>query len=129
MRRIIRVMPDYGCSPLWNKSWDATREEYSIELDSLEVSTTERLIVSDTLKEALRTWAHRFDATLNHEYPPDGGFSTVEEEQQFIMDGRHLALQLASELGGQYCVSYYYDLPRVDGVRTEDERHCMPHHS
>ena len=70
--KIIKVMADYQCYPIWNMS----PSEYS------DMSPDE-LPISQGLKDRLYAWAHAFDATLNLEYPPDSGFKSEEAEDEF----------------------------------------------
>ena len=121
-RHILRVMPDWFCSPLWNKrafTTDDALGEYNI--------TPESLPITAELADAVLRWAARMDATLNDDYPPDSRFPTDADERSFVNDGRVLATRLAVELGEDWCVTYYYDLTRnASGPITGDEQHCIP---
>ena len=93
-RRVLRVMVDYSCFPLWEPGSD----DYNIDPATLPISRS--------LVERLHAWAARFDATLDHEYPPDGGFPSRAEEEQFIADGSMLASELQQALGDDWFVEY-----------------------
>jgi hypothetical protein len=84
----IKVMPEYGCFPLWHND---ENEVGNIDPDSLPISS---LLVSQ-----LNEWAADFEATLNQEYPPDSGFNKKETEVIFLTKGYELASALKAELG------------------------------
>ena len=89
-------MPDYGCWPVWEPGG----EPYALE--------EEDLPISPALRERLWEWAGRFDAILDHDYPPDSAFASPAEEERFREDGRVLARDLAAELGPGFTVEYRY---------------------
>lgn len=93
--RVIKVMSDYGCSPLWHSDED---EVVNIDPESLPISS---LLVSQ-----LNEWAAEYDATLNQEYPPESCFSSKEVEIKFLAKGYELASALKAELGS-ITVTYY----------------------
>jgi hypothetical protein len=90
----IKVMADYECWPLWNGE--------NLDPNSLPLSAY--------LQEQLAAWAERYDETLLDEYPPESGFSSESEAEQFVDDGRELARMLALELGQEYAVTYFNEL-------------------
>jgi hypothetical protein len=89
-------MADYGCHPLWAADDDGTR---NVSPDELPLSAE--------LRAALAAWARAFDATLNHEYPPDSGFRSAAEENDFETEGRRLWNHLRAQLGGAYRVVFF----------------------
>ena len=89
----IKLMADYGCFPLWTVS-------PSGNLDP------EALPITGTTLEALRSWARRYEDTLDLDDPMASGFSTPEEEQAFQAEGARLGVLLAEELGSDYEVIY-----------------------
>src|SRR5689334_9545787 len=97
MDKLIKLMPEYGCFPLW---------EY---LDGELVDNTNgaALPLTGDLFEALNRWATAYERTLNSEYPPDSGFASPAEEEAFETEGRRLWQQLQTQLGPGYRVSYY----------------------
>ena len=90
----VKVMADYHTFPLWSR-------------DSGDNIGPDDLPISPGLRDALRAWAARYDATLNEEYPPDSGFASAEEEHAFTADGLALARRVAAELGPGYQVEYF----------------------
>jgi hypothetical protein len=93
--KTLKLMPDYGCSPLW----ESGGEPYNVEPDQLPLTAE--------TKAALRAWADAYDRTLNQDYPPDSGFPTPEDEEAFETEGRQLWKKLQSELGAHYKVVYF----------------------
>jgi hypothetical protein len=96
----IKVMADYGCSPLWLTSPHGSE---NLPID--------RLSISSTLASDLEEWALEYDSTLDQDDPVSSGFSTVEVEgaHEFATHGEQLARRLAAELGNEYTVSYFDD--------------------
>ena len=95
MPKILRLMADYHCFPLWKPG----SGEYYVGPDGLPLS--------DGLKATLQTWADVYDRTLNEDYPPDSRFSSPTEEEAFETEGRRLWQALKNELGEGYKVLYY----------------------
>lgn len=91
----IKVMPEYGCFPLWCNDKD---EVGNIDPESLPISSL--------LASQLNDWAADFEATLNQEYPPKSCFSSKEIEVKFLAKGYELASALKAELGS-VTVTYY----------------------
>ena len=89
----IKVMPDYGCEPLW------VVDEGNMPPSSFPIS--------DELAEKLWAWMDDYDRTLNEAYPPELGFATKEAEQAFVKNGQSLASRLQDELGSEYKVVYF----------------------
>lgn len=96
MDRTIKLMADYGCHPLWAADGDGTRNV-----------SPEELPLSVELSAALAAWARAFDATLNSDYPPDSGFRSAAEENDFDAEGHRLWAELRAQLGGAYRVVYF----------------------
>jgi hypothetical protein len=93
----MKLMPDYGCSPVW---------EY-LDGDLIDNPLPEQLSVTDELKDALVTWAAVYDATLDQSYPPDSGFASATEEAAFEAEGRRLFMGLQAQLSPHYKVVYF----------------------
>ncbi|WP_439540061.1 hypothetical protein [Sphingomonas sp.] len=83
----IKVMPDYGCAPLW---WDETGRVGNIDPEELSLTTT--------LANDLWAWAHEYDATLNEDDPAKSGFNSESAERDFQERGQRLADRVALEL-------------------------------
>ena len=92
--KMIKLMPDYGCFPLWEASPEATG---NINPDTLPLSAS--------LRSALADWAEQYDATLNADDPLQSGFSSAAEEAAFEQTGQSLLAMLQNELGQEYEVS------------------------
>lgn len=89
--RIIKLMPDYGCFPLWEASPDA--------VGNIDPNT---LPLSASLAFELEKWAAQFDATLNLEDPLESGFTSSEQERDFTDAGRQLCIEMQKELGPDF---------------------------
>lgn len=106
MTRSIKLMWDYGCSPLWHY-----REEVvgDIALDTLPLSTA--------TKKRLVAWAAFPDAKLDRNYPPDTVW-TDEESTSHEAEGRALWRILQNELGPGFRVAYFC---KIEGKVLEAE--------
>jgi len=102
MKRTIKLMPEYGCFPVW-----LTRGQFG----NVDPST---LPISGSLRDALRDWARAFDATLDQNYPPDSGFATAAELDAFNREGWRILARLREELGQDVVTEY---VPPGDSVR------------
>jgi hypothetical protein len=94
-RRLLRLMPDYHCFSLWESGADP----YNVDPDDLPLS--------QELKQRLWRWAAAYDATLNHDDPPDSQFATPAERTAFLDEGEQLCTALRAELGSGYTVAYH----------------------
>lgn len=83
-------MADYDCFPLWEAS------------DRIGNINPNDLPLSHELKQQLIKWAKVFDQTLNQDYPPDSGFKSPDDEQEFKQSAIRLAAQLREELGPDF---------------------------
>lgn len=95
MRRIIKLMPEYGGTVLWKAG---ASDVGAIDPDDLPLS--------HELKKMLRSWGSEYDATLNDEYPPDSGFPTRAAEEAFYAEGERLRGLMQAELGVEYEIIY-----------------------
>ena len=89
----IKLMADYGCWPIWHHDGQIG----NIDPRALEV--TERLA------EALQNWAAVYDSHLDVSDPASTTW-TVDEEQEFDVEGRRLCHLLAEEVGAKFRVFY-----------------------
>ena len=91
----IKLMPDYGCFPIWGMEDDnfGNIDPYSLP-------------ISKSLAEELLEWANKYDKTLNIEEPLNSGFENIEKENIFKYEGEKLFKKLKLELGDQYTVIY-----------------------
>ena len=91
----IKLMPDYGCFPIWGMDDDnfGNIDPYSLP-------------ISKSLAEELLVGANKYDKTLNIEEPLNSGFENIEKENIFKYEGEKLFKKLKLELGDQYTVIY-----------------------
>lgn len=92
--RVIRVMADYQCFPLWEASPGVVGNIDPCDLP-----------ISISLQRDLIGWAETFDATLNIDDPASSGLKTESDIDEFRRRGEALVLQLQEELGGAYLVT------------------------
>ncbi|MFB2898748.1 hypothetical protein ACE1CI_38030 [Aerosakkonemataceae cyanobacterium BLCC-F50] len=96
MKKTIKLMADYGCYPLW---WVDSEKVGAIAPSDLPLS-------QETIKQ-LEVWSSVYDATLNHDYPPDSGFLSEQDAEKFERQGIILWQQLSQELAPNYEVFYF----------------------
>lgn len=91
--RILKIMADYDCFPLW----EATPGQVgNVDPGSLPISKQ--------LQAELAAWAQIFNHTLNQDDPQKSGFVCTEEEKKFKVMGRALGERLQAELGADFMV-------------------------
>ena len=95
MAKVLKLMPDYQCFPLWL----AGNEFGNADPGSLPLS--------DELKIALNRWAQAYDLTLNQDYPPDSKFQSKVEEDAFEAEAMRLRKELQIQLGTEFKIVYY----------------------
>lgn len=93
--RIIKLMADYQCYPLWDIS-----PNFCGDIDP------NILPISKCLKEGLKKWSDVFDQTLNLEDPKKSGFKSKGEEIHFKNQGISLFKQLQKELGNKFIIVF-----------------------
>jgi hypothetical protein len=91
--RIIKLMADYQCYPLWEAS---PGQVGNIDPASLPISPD--LVIR------LTEWARLYDANLKLDDPARSGFKSHEERLEFIEIGHRLAKDLQAELGTEYLI-------------------------
>jgi hypothetical protein len=96
MIKTIKIMPDYGCYPLW---WEEPNQVGNIDPEILPLS-------QETINR-LNNWADIYDATLDMNDPSNSGFISKEAEEKFAQEGINLWVQLQSELKPNYRVFYF----------------------
>ncbi len=118
MDKLIKLMPDYGVSPVWEFAGG----------DLIDNADPEYLPLTADLRAALRRWASAYDATLNQEYPPDSGFLSPADEDAFEAEGLRLWKELQAQLGAEYTVAYFsqrdgrlYEPESTSGSRARSE--------
>jgi hypothetical protein len=88
--KTIKLMPDYGCNPLW---WSG--DDYG-EVDFNEIP------ISEKMKLKLNEWASKYDKTFDKNNPQHSGFDTQAQIDDFLTEGENLFSQLKKELGENY---------------------------
>lgn len=91
--RIIKLMADYQCFPLWEASPG--------KIGNIDPNT---LPISEGLKLKLEKWADMYDATLDYDDPVKSGFINPEDEARFKMEGERIGKKLKDELGSGYTI-------------------------
>ncbi|OUI77766.1 hypothetical protein HK18_02875 [Commensalibacter intestini] len=94
----IKLMADYFCYPLWDKS-----DNDYINLDP------NTLPISNTLKKELMDWSDVYDGILNMDDPASSGFKSSEDKIAFIKQSYSLYERLQTELGSDYEIEYFSD--------------------
>ena len=84
-----KLMPEYGCSPVWRLS-DQPAENIPIS----------ELPVSKKLRESLEKWDETFQSTFDADYPPDSGFGDSKDGEAFLSKGQALVEEIRKELPG-----------------------------
>ena len=109
--RHLRLSVEYFTAPIWEIFQDGG-------LDEVEPGN---LPLSDELQRDLNNWAEDFHKTFNEEYPPDGGFATMQEAEAFEERGRVLWSRLNRELGSEFSLQSYgnYEHPFKRAVLAE----------
>ncbi len=85
--RQLRLRAEYGAWAVWDVTGPVSEN-----LDPFDLG------ISDTLAEALETWAKVFDRTMDDEYPPWSGFASASERAGFVSEGHRLAQSLGDAL-------------------------------
>jgi hypothetical protein len=91
--RIIKLMADYQCHPLWEASPSLVGNINPASLP-----------ISQDLINRLNEWAQRYDMTLNLDDPTKSGFVSVGDKDSFKEEGNSLAVKLQDELGAGYLI-------------------------
>lgn len=91
--RILKLMADYDCFPLWEQSESGVE---NVDPASLPISAG--------LRDMLDDWAQRYDDTLNRDDPARSGFRTPDAEATFKGDGEVLLQRLRTELKQDYVI-------------------------
>jgi hypothetical protein len=99
-RKIIKLMADYQCFPLWAAGG---------EVGNVDPAT---LPISEATRTRLADWAAAFDRTLKDENPRESGFEDPAEAAAFEKEGSELWRALLRELSPEYTVVYYSRVER-----------------
>lgn len=96
MKKVLKLMPDYDCYPLWISDRDGLE---NVDPDAFEIP--------NELKISLHSWSDIYDKTLNLEDPLSSGFPNRESKEIFDLQGKKLWHKLKKYLGDKYLVVYY----------------------
>ncbi|MDV3349815.1 hypothetical protein D0962_21105 [Leptolyngbyaceae cyanobacterium CCMR0082] len=89
--RTLKLMADYDCFPLW--------EILDNDLKNIDPSD---LPLSNKLRNSLKIWSDKYNATLNYDDPINSGFESEIDEQKFEQEGEALFKFLKKELGREF---------------------------
>ena len=96
----IKLMPDYGCYPLW------FYDDKDVGcIDPVSLGLSEKLV------SKLNDWQYEYDSTLNHDDPVKSGFLSTKLENDFVSRGYLLATELQNELINTKVI--YFDITRL----------------
>jgi hypothetical protein len=95
----LKLMQEYGCSPVWDVSSRPARNLSIAELK-----------IDDTLRGSLEACNTTFQNTFDASYPPDSGFKDPAERAKFLADGEALAERLRTYFES---VDLYHDVGSV----------------
>ena len=93
----IKLMPDYGCHPLWWAVGSGKAGDIDPTTLPLKLETVARL----------EKWAAVFDELLNEDDSAASGFASDRERSAFDGEGIELWLELRKELSPEYEVLYF----------------------
>ena len=93
----VKLMPEFMCDPIWH---DGGSEMGPISPFDLPISRS--------LAQAVSDWDKKYQETYNDSYPPDSGFSSLENEEAFYREGETLVGKLQKELGDNYRVRQHF---------------------
>ena len=115
MQKTIKLMPDYGCYPLWYSpvyiasigagNRIMVRPLENLDKDEIGCINPESLPLSQITVARLMQWQYDFDRSLNQDYPPDT-LLTEDEWKHFEDEGFALWQTLINELP-DYQVVYH----------------------
>ena len=94
--RVIRLMADYQCPPIWERVGD-----------DLAPKDPASLPISAALAERIVAWSAEYGGTLNAADPASSGFPSDDAEIDWNKRGRGLWRELRAELGADFRVDYF----------------------
>lgn len=95
--KYLKLSPEYGCSPLWVSSDGTFYENLSVDASPF----------NNLLKNKISGWAIIFENTLNQDYPPDSGFSTFEDGEEFEQRGVEIWKDIISHYANEYDTVFF----------------------
>lgn len=95
---IIKLMPEYGCSPIWISEKDGMFGNADIHNNNLSIS--------EELKNEIEKWSKKFEKTYDENYPPDSKFLSEIDAIEFEKDGILIWENLQKQLN--YVIKVYY---------------------
>ncbi len=94
--RLLRLMPDYGCWPIWSGG--------AGDCDNID---PEDLPIADGSRDRLQRWVDAFDAILDPGDPAASDFATAGDEVAHEREGRELWRILEAELAPDFRLHYH----------------------
>jgi hypothetical protein len=94
---ILKLMPDFGCFPIWIMGENG----YFENIDPAQLS------ISETLRKQLYHFGKQYDQTLNQNYPPDSRFPSEKDVIEFEHSEISIWQELIREVGNLYEVVYF----------------------
>lgn len=82
--RILKLMAQYGKSPLWLVEGN---QERNVPIDNVRSSPD--------LRDSIAVWQDTYQSTFHDNFPAHSGFTSPDEHKLFVDWGRELAIQLA----------------------------------
>lgn len=110
MEIYLKIMPEYGCDPLWESN-DGIVYEYLDIHDSY---------FDNKLKQSILEWSSIYQSTLNQDYPPDSAFITIEDELIFELEGLRIWDAIVQNYSDKYFKIIYYSITFGENFNDRD---------
>ncbi len=114
----IKIMPEYGCSPLW--LYDGINLVKNLDIAEL--------AISESLKNDIQLWADNYESTFDEDYPPNSGFLNDSDTEAFETAGIHIWESLLKEMSSYCLVSYYSTITAKIYETLNDFIKTIPNH-
>ncbi|WP_075739499.1 hypothetical protein [Actinoalloteichus sp. GBA129-24] len=99
----MTILAGYLDDPVWYQLTEDQDMLHAVD------EAAEQLGLTDGLARALTAWDDEYQATLNHEYPPDSTFPSPAVRQAWVERGKELAAQIKRESPVVSSVDYQAD--------------------
>jgi hypothetical protein len=101
----LKLSPEYQSSPLWVSLDGNIYENLSIDTSPF----------TEALKKRISDWAKSFEDTLNQYYPPDSGFITGKQGEDFEQVGFNIWNDIKQHYSNLYDIIFFnsYTLRRL----------------
>ncbi len=98
MKRHLKILPEYECSPLWISDDGILFENLSIEDSGFDTD----------LKISLNNWSYTFQKTLNQDYPRDSGFLSINDASDFEKKGLKIWDAIVEKYKNRFYKIYFF---------------------